>query len=226
RQHHHRQAGVVVGDRRSRGDPVAGHLDVEQADVRLLLGRGLDRASGVARLGHDLEPGPLERGLHARARRSMVIGEDYPDLPFLGYGSSTSILVPAPGDEVTRKSAPSARARSLMLVRPKPPPSRAAGSKPMPSSPTLSLTPFEFESSIVTTLAWPWRAVLLTATRTILISASRVEGSTSIPSSRSSRSRTPTRPATSSAACATAASSGSSIGRVSAEIALRDSSRA
>ena len=218
--------GTCARDLGHRADAAAGHLDVEQADVRALARRAAAIASSaVARLGADLAAAALERHADAGARRRVVVGDED------AHGASRQ-HAPRPScrRRARRRSSklpPSDSVRSRMLVSPKLWLERgASGSKPPPSSMTRSQTPSPSRSSRVTVRAWPWRAAFATASRAIRSSASRHSGGTSMPALEVECSRAPTRSATSCAAWPSATSSGSSIGRLSAAIAPRDSSSA
>ena len=58
----------------------AGHLDVEQDQIRLLLGDGLDGLEAVAALADDLDVGlVLESVAHPLARERLVVHDQGPD---------------------------------------------------------------------------------------------------------------------------------------------------
>src|SRR5205814_9258940 len=96
----------------------------------------LDRAGPVGRLGDNDEADVvLDRLAQVRARRRVIVGNQHADL--LPHGSSTSTDVPVPRRDFTWSVPPIARARSVMLVKPKPPlllRRVAVLSKPRPSS--------------------------------------------------------------------------------------------
>ena len=68
-------------DAREHAEAVeAGHLDVEQHEIRLLLGDGLDGLEAVAALADDLDVGlVLESVAHPLARERLVVHDQGPD---------------------------------------------------------------------------------------------------------------------------------------------------
>src|SRR5215212_7959784 len=224
-QHDDGGGGQRVDDLLGCLDAAAGHVHVEQRNVRLRLQCGSDRFWAVGGFGDHDEPFAGERQPDARAYGSVVVRQQDGN-PLLGHGTTTSTWVPWPGRDLTSTLAPRASARSRMLVSPNPRRRGACGSKPLPSSLTNTRIPLVFDRATMTLSASPWRAAFDTASRTMRARSSRTSGATRIPGARSKRMCAPVRAATSSAACASAASSGSSTLRLSAAIAVRDSSSA
>ena len=146
RQHDDARIGSRAGDAVGRGDPVARHADVEQADIRVVRFRAGDGARGVGRLGHDVEATGEEDLDDRFSRRRVIVGDD-DGRPAIAHRCGTSIctVVPQPGVETMRYEAPSRSARSRIEVRPKPAGAfdvRCAGI-PSPSSATVSCTHFD-----------------------------------------------------------------------------------
>src|SRR5262245_46500916 len=223
-EHDDRGLGQPLRDGPRCSDPAARHVDVEQANRRVLFERELNRCIRGGSLAANLEAVLLEDRANPGPGRGVVVRDHDPDP--LAHGSRTSMRVPSPSSEQRLKRPPSASARSRMLTRPKPPTRVWRGSKPEPSSAMRRKVPCPFVSSTETFSAPPWRPALVIASRTMRMSASRSSGETDAPAQTSMLSWTPTRPATSSAACTRATSSGSSTGLVSAAIARLDSSSA
>ena len=86
-QDDHAAAGHLLAQRGGRGQPVhAGHLDVEQGDVRLGRERGRDDLVAPPDLGHDLEVVlEVEQCRECRADERLVVGQQEPD-----HGSTTA----------------------------------------------------------------------------------------------------------------------------------------
>ena len=78
----HDRAGAGLGAHGLRGlDTVqAGHPDVEEHDVGVVLGHGGDRGGAVGRLGHHLDVGlGVQDHREAAADEFLVVGEHHPD---------------------------------------------------------------------------------------------------------------------------------------------------
>src|SRR5207245_1283548 len=120
-------------DLRGGLDPVARHMDVEQANLGPQANGARDCRGPVGTFRHDAEAAVLECEADAAPHRQVVVRDQHRRSV---HGNVTSIVVPCPRPETTRNSPPSASARSRMLVRPKPPESRpgSGGSKPRPLS--------------------------------------------------------------------------------------------
>ena len=130
-----RVSGSGRRDAARRGDAVARHADVEQADVGLVLGGQKHGRVGGRGLRTDGESRGFEcLGDHGAELR-VVVGDQHGHR----HGISTSIVAPCPGAVVIVNTPPIASARSRMLVRPKPVLSTVA-SKPSPLSATVSTT--------------------------------------------------------------------------------------
>ena len=108
--------GQPRGDLPRRGEPAAGHVDVEQREVGLLAQRRVDRARRVLRRGDDVEAAVLpKRRRDVLARRRVVIGDEN---AYLLYGSTTCTRVPAPRTDSSENCPPTCSARSRMAIRP------------------------------------------------------------------------------------------------------------
>ena len=111
--------GSQLPDRLDTSDP--GHHEVHHHDVGLEVGD--DRQCSFARTGladhlEVVEPG--ETGAHPFAQEVMVVDDDHGGS---GHGSNrTRIEVPWPGALFTENTAPTACARSLMILSPRWPP--------------------------------------------------------------------------------------------------------
>src|SRR5207244_10819503 len=95
-------------------DPVARHLDVEQARVRRLAPARLDRLLGAACPGADEEAVALEREPDAGPSRNVVVCHEHPNPR--RHNTTTSTDVPRFGADSIVSLPPTARARSRMLT--------------------------------------------------------------------------------------------------------------
>ena len=96
--------------------PGAGHVDVEQREIRLLAQRSVNRPRRILRRGDDLEAAVLtERRRDVLARRRVVIGDKDAHLV---YGSTTCTRVPAPRTDSRLNWPPTISARSRIAIRP------------------------------------------------------------------------------------------------------------
>src|SRR6266568_8045137 len=123
-------------------DPVTGHVDVEETHVRCFTACCLDCGGRVCDLRTNLEASALECHAYAGTRRRMIVRNQHANR--IGHGMTTSICVPLFGAVLRKSSPPAAAARSRIVTRPNPDESVAVGSKPTPSSSTLSTRPRPF----------------------------------------------------------------------------------
>ena len=210
------------------GDRAAAQALVDEADVRALAHRRLDRRPRVQRLAADLQARRLERHPDPDARRRVRRGEQHAHAAS-AHGSITTISVPSCGCDRTRSCAPICSARSRMPVEPVSPgllvqqrPDRSRRRRLR--SARRSSGPSASSRRICR--ACPCRAAFVTASPTIRINASRSGADSSRPSTQRDFTHPPQRPAASSATRVSAAPSGSSVGRTSAAMTSRDSSSA
>src|SRR5207247_11255667 len=76
--------GVIPENGRDRGDAPTGQLRVDQAEVRSLACRRLDRFRPLGRLGADSAAGVLECAAHAGASARRAVCDEYPHGPTEG----------------------------------------------------------------------------------------------------------------------------------------------
>src|SRR3954452_21438604 len=173
--------GADVGQRggqRPRGlEPVhAGHLDVEQGDLRAVLSGGLHDDVAPADLGDPLQVLlEVEQRAQGAADHGLVLGDEHPDHDAAtgdragaGRGTTARSRKPRPGAAPHSTDPPSARTRSVSPARPLPVPPVG----PRPSSVTVSSMTGEAApssgspSSTVTACAPLCRSTLVVASRT------------------------------------------------------------
>jgi hypothetical protein len=78
-EHHDLRLRQPRADLPCGGEATAGHLDVEQADVGVVVHRGPHGFGGVRHLRADIEPVvSVERPAHVLAGRSVIIGDQHP----------------------------------------------------------------------------------------------------------------------------------------------------
>src|SRR5258706_13419520 len=132
-----------------------GHRDVHHDHVRHELAGDAYRLAAVADFGDDFD---VRRGGEQRAQalahHPVVVGEQHARLHARALATSTMTRGPWPGSDSMRRSAPTASARSRMVITPYvgAPARERAGSKPTPSSSTVSSSPAGRVSSFTTTL--------------------------------------------------------------------------
>ena len=78
RQHHDRDRPLLEDPPRGLDPVEPRHLDVHHREVRLELARKADGLLAVARLAHDLVPGPLEQPAQVEADDRLVLGDQDP----------------------------------------------------------------------------------------------------------------------------------------------------
>ena len=116
-QHHDSRLRMLVQHPGSRGDPAAGHVDVEQAHIGSRLSGSGHRSLRIGRLCTDVKPFPLEDPADGRPDRRVVVGDE--DADCRGHGSATSTVVPPAVPCKNESVAPIRAARVLMLAMPK-----------------------------------------------------------------------------------------------------------